>query len=145
MFLKRISYYCLLARRYLPNWTTYGKLDSNFKKNAQKLFLNKGLTSKLHFREKPELNYLPALCSAIESCPYKGVPGIAFHPIGLRLSLSNQSHGAISPSASSPTNQSGSILTHPLAFQTNRTLRMQCSHLHEDSPIWDQEWELLSM
>ena len=33
-----------------------------FRNRTQQLFLNKDLSHKLHFREKPVLNCLPALC-----------------------------------------------------------------------------------
>lgn len=63
--------------------------------------------------------------SAIWASPYKGVPGILFQPIGLRLSPSNQSCATIYPPASSLTNQSGSILTNQdSTFWTNQTARI---------------------
>ena len=45
----------------------------------------------------PTPNCPAVLCSCLLSQPfYKGVPGIVFQPIGLKLSLSNQSWAAIS-------------------------------------------------
>lgn len=86
---------------------------------AEQLFLNRGLSCQLCFKRKPAisclhptLNCLPALCSCHRARPYKGAPGILFQLIGLRLSPSNRSCAAIFPSASSLTNQRGSILTN---------------------------------
>lgn len=91
--------------------------------------LNRSLSCKPGFREKPELNCpLPAMnwlycVPAVWASPYKGVSWIVFQPIGLRLSLSNQSCTAISLLASSLNNQTGSIPTDQYdAFWTNQTV-----------------------
>lgn len=63
-----------------------------------------------------------------------------------RLSSSNRNYAAISPSASSLTNQSDFILTNQnSAFWINQTARTWSPHVHEDRPIKDQERELLSI
>ena len=73
-------------------------------------FLHSALSHKLHFTEKSALNFLPwTVClhyvSAIWVSFYKGVTGILFQPIVLKLSRSNRSYVA-------STNQSGFILTN---------------------------------
>ena len=86
-------------RRHLLRRTPGGYLGSNWKNRAQQEFLYKGLSCKLHFRERPTLN---SVCRLNQ--PYKGVPGIPFPPIGLKLPSFNWSCPAIFPSPSSPTN-----------------------------------------
>ena len=85
----------------------------------------------------PALNCLPALFFFLNQT-YRDVPGIVFQPIRLRLSLSNWSCAAISPSACSLTKQSRSILTNQdCAFLTNQTVRIWSPYLHKNDPIRD--------
>lgn len=51
-------------RKKIPNKKgSWWPIGLKCKTRAQQLFLNRGLSCKLHFREKPVLNYLPALYS----------------------------------------------------------------------------------
>lgn len=67
-----------------------------------------------HIREKPQtelpslLHYVPAVWAD----PYRKAPGVVFQPMGLRLSLSNQSWASVFLFASLPTYQSSSIMTN---------------------------------
>ena len=108
---------------------------------ASQLFLTASCS--LHFREKPVLSCLfPTVLRPLAS-PYKGVPGILFQPIGLRLSFSSQSCAALS---SSPTNQNGSIWDSIFFFfWTNQTARIWSLYLHEVRPIRIQGRGLLSV
>lgn len=123
-----------------------------FKNRAQRPFINWGFSHKLSVMEKlalscllPTLNCLPALCSCHWANLYTAVSGNVFQLTRLRLAPSNQSHAAISPSTSSLTAQSGSILTNQdNAFQMNRTARIKISRFHEDRPI-KEEWQNFSL
>lgn len=81
--------------------------------------MHKGHLFRLHFREKPALTFLPALCWAICAGPHEVVPEILFQPIGLSFSPSTQSCAAISSSASLWTSQS-----RPMRTVTFRSIKL---------------------
>lgn len=105
----------------IPRKKILTKNGSSWLKWAQVYSLavsQQGLLMQMALQEEACPSRLPhwAAClhcvPAIQARPYKGVPGILYQPIRLRLPPSNRSCAAISPSASSPTNQRGSILTN---------------------------------
>ena len=108
------------------------------KTRAWQSVLHRDLSRKLHFTGSLALNCLPpgwTAClhcvSAVWASPYKGVSGILFQLLGLRISPSNQS---CTPLAS----QSRSILTNQDgAFWINQIVRVWSPHLQEDRSVRD--------
>ena len=125
----------------LPNWAPILKTEpssSHFYTGASRANHTSGRS--LHWTDDCLLHRTacPHCITAIWASPNKGVPEIVFQPTELRCSLSYQICAALSPSASSSTNQRSSILTNQdSVFWTNQIARIWSPHIHKDQPIED--------